>query len=211
MAYFEPKIVLDTAYPLKRQRGERRDAHLAFLDYYAMGAKRSIQKLLDKYRAQAQQTPAPPTTRHMTLARWSAENLWQARLDAQSDIETAEKMRVWEERRKAHAEREWEYAQALFERAETMLKYPLTEQKQTADGRTVILKPVRWRASDITRYLETANELARRALGLTERLEITGDLQVNTAVELPDFDAMDTDELEDIIHAAELFQKFTRG
>jgi hypothetical protein len=58
-------------------------SYAALLDYARMGAGRSLRGLVGDYRKQSvdeQCTEKPPTTRFPTIARWSTEHDWQARV-----------------------------------------------------------------------------------------------------------------------------------
>jgi hypothetical protein len=72
-------------------------ARKAYLDYEAMGDKRSIRNLLDTYRTRSANGEDVPTTRHETIGKWSSEWDWQARIKQHDE---AEAERVREEERK---------------------------------------------------------------------------------------------------------------
>lgn len=53
----------------------------AFADYVSLGPSRSLQKLVDFYRATPQSSTKPPPTRHLdTLKDWSVKHGWQDRI-----------------------------------------------------------------------------------------------------------------------------------
>lgn len=58
---------------------ESPDAVKAFADYYELGASRSLEKLLDRYRSG---TEPAPTRRMTTLKTWSTTFGWQDRIRA---------------------------------------------------------------------------------------------------------------------------------
>jgi hypothetical protein len=73
----------------------------------------------------------------------------------------------WERRQEQLREREWELAQAMAEKAASMLQFPLVEKiVSTEDGETVIIAPVRWSMSDIPRLSSTLSKLGRLASGM---------------------------------------------
>jgi hypothetical protein len=113
--------------------------------------------------------------------RWPERvNAWDAMLRsrdlaAREAAQAAEAER-WAARRAAEAEREWEAAQALMDKATTMLRFNLTVTERTGpDGETVIIKPARWSMSDAARLMDTAAKLARLAAGMeTDRATLQG-------------------------------------
>jgi hypothetical protein len=163
----------DKDNPLARCQGETKRANTALADYAMMGPARSLAKLAEHYVSQPA-TSAPPTRRLNALKRWSTRHDWQARVSAWEDIKRAEAEEEWGRRRSELCEIEWGKARQLLERADAMLKLPLTEKIVDSDGQMVVIKPVRWSAADIARYTETASKLMRLAAGMeTERTDVT--------------------------------------
>ena len=62
-------------------------AKQAWNDYLAMGAGRSLEKLLSQYREQGESKTRVPTLRMATLTSWSVAFGWQARLAEIADAE----------------------------------------------------------------------------------------------------------------------------
>lgn len=61
---------------------ETAKAKQAFEDYFQLGPKRSLQKLLTEYEKRHQTaTKPPPTLRLRTLKTWSREHGWQERIE----------------------------------------------------------------------------------------------------------------------------------
>jgi hypothetical protein len=80
----------DSDAPLNRIKGESRKAHSALMDYFLMGAGRSLRKLLDRFSKQHENessTELPPTTKWTTLSKWSHIHYWQARIARQTEID----------------------------------------------------------------------------------------------------------------------------
>ncbi len=80
----------DPDAPLNRIKGESKKAHSAFVDYFLMGAGRSLRKLGDKYIKQSSndhQAKEPPTKKPNTLMAWSLRHHWQSRIARQTEID----------------------------------------------------------------------------------------------------------------------------
>ena len=85
----------DQDAPLNRIKGESQKAHSSLMDYWLMGAGRSLRKLFDEYQRQAngqqetntEPTKEPPTKSWWTLSDWSKNNHWQARVARQIEID----------------------------------------------------------------------------------------------------------------------------
>lgn len=114
------------------------------------------------------------------LERWSSRWNWVERAAAYDShmavIEQIERERVaaenarkWEERKEEARESGWALYLALKEKADSMLKFPLTRQT-TKDGNTVV-EPARWTFHTAARVAEVAVKLARLTVELsTENL-----------------------------------------
>lgn len=73
----------------------------AFEDFWELGDRRSLAKLLDKYRREAKAGLDVPTKRMATLGQWSTDHNWQARAKERTAQELAERR----ERHRLEAER----------------------------------------------------------------------------------------------------------
>ena len=118
------------------------------------------------------------------ISRWSSRYRWKERL-MQFHVEDAERQnkakeqaalehaKLIESRKVIVMERAWELADALFKKASLIAKWPLEQQTRTEnDGKTtIIIEPTkRWQQSDAGRLGEVADELARLAVGLPQRV-----------------------------------------
>jgi hypothetical protein len=79
----------DSDAPLNRIKSETQKAHNALMDYFLMGAGRSLRTLIERYRkwgftADNGGTKSAPTVRFNTLAGWSTRFHWQARIAQQA-------------------------------------------------------------------------------------------------------------------------------
>jgi len=64
---------------IEKIASESGKAYQSLLDYWNMGASRSITKLVELYMA----SPSPPTTRYSTVAGWSSRYNWKERIEAE--------------------------------------------------------------------------------------------------------------------------------
>lgn len=106
-------MTFDKDNPLNRIKGETIKAHNALMDYFLMGAKRSLAKLHQKYTNTTLNTP--PTLHIETLKIWSSRWSWQARIAqqaendnaiilAQIEKENADKLTNWQAQHMSEAE-----------------------------------------------------------------------------------------------------------
>jgi hypothetical protein len=97
----------DPEAPLSRIKGESKKAHSAFMDYFLMGAGRSLRKLLAEFSKQhenASSTKHPPTTKWTTLSKWSHIHRWQARIARQTEIDNETALEQYRQRHMSPAE-----------------------------------------------------------------------------------------------------------
>ena len=73
--------------PQNKKPKETPGALQAYLDYEAMGAERSLDKLVQAYRTQSATGHPVPTTRVETVHKWSSEQGWQERVKAREEQE----------------------------------------------------------------------------------------------------------------------------
>lgn len=121
-------------------------ANAALQDYYRLGPGRSLRALFDKYRNRngADAGLKPPTRRDSTLRQWSADLAWQARVDAQAELDRvaeaaakaaalAEEAAKWAARRIEVRDRDWSQAERLRELADKIMaeapKFTKTSRK----------------------------------------------------------------------------------
>jgi hypothetical protein len=111
----------DPQAPLNRIKGESQKAHNALMDYWMMGAGRSLRKLFEEYEKQADEsekqadeseqqennaepTKKPPTTSWWTLSDWSQKKHWQARIARQKEIDDEIALEQYRQRHMSPAE-----------------------------------------------------------------------------------------------------------
>lgn len=197
-----------------RQPKETAKAFEAFAIYKELGASRSIEaagKRLGKSNA--------------LLENWSSQHLWVSRARAWDEHlgELEARARIEAEQRRAtrraeaqirREDREEALADALTERAEMMLKFPLSSAKtsseqvvdpvtgQVVENKTTVINPAKWQFRDAALIADTASKLGRRALGMDEeRTAHTlsgpggGPVQVETQPAAFDLERLTTEQL----------------
>lgn len=108
-------ITFDPKNPLSPCEGENAKNHAAFLDYFGMGAGRSIRNLAEAYRLQQSRqsdstvtadaiSALPPTTDERTLFRWSSTYKWQERIQCEQALEADRTRLEWRTRRQQLAQ-----------------------------------------------------------------------------------------------------------
>lgn len=79
------------ADPLARRSGESAAANRALNDYALMGCKRSLNKLIDRYKKQTKHRPKThqktPTLKISTIKDWSRKNQWVERVEQYDELE----------------------------------------------------------------------------------------------------------------------------
>ncbi len=158
--------------PWEQHPDESSKAYEAFRLYAEMGSERSLEKVCQNH---IKSLP--------TVKKWSVQYQWVARARAfdayLADLELAmmesefkDRAKKWADRKEALLEREWATGERLMQRAEEMLKLPLLEQIVSADGQTIVIRPVRWSASTILSTIDLGSKLMRLAVGEpTQRTE----------------------------------------
>jgi len=159
----------------QRDRNGELESNLWFhrrTEYRLMPKPRSLLECVNRARDEKGQNRSNyvPGAWRRAFKEWQwkeAAEAWDEHLRQEDEAE-------WEDRRKQIKEREWEGAEKLLERVEKMLGYPLAEViQEDKEGRIFKVQPVRWRQSDVTRFMEMASKLARLAAGMeTERQQV---------------------------------------
>jgi len=183
--------------PLQRCPGETRKANQALRDYTLMGPGRSLRKLHQRYTGPTPENDEnEPPTRHLrTLKAWSARYRWQDRVEVWERLKAAEDEAMWDERRRALREREWEASDRLMDKVEQMLKFPVARVTRE-DGTTI--EPARWKLFDVARVAKAASELGRLAAEIppTVRLLHGGSVKQRHRT---DWSGVTDEELDDVI------------
>lgn len=161
------------ANPLDRRESDTARSWLALQDYAAMGAGRSLEKLVERYRNGADSVPARRLT---TLKDWSRSGDWQARVaaydEAQAATLRAEREAVRRQRRIALEEADWKDGDELRRRAlELLAEVPKflrrseTEVQQDGELIRVITLALATGPAELARTLKVASALQRLSTG----------------------------------------------
>lgn len=156
----------------ERQPGEGREAFEAFRQYRDIEPReRSIDAAF--CAATGQQKGNKRAAGRWT--HWSREWEWVSRAEAYDrylrDLELAareeaiaKEQALWAERQREAREDEWRHSRMLNDKFRQMAQLPVVEQVVTdPQGRTVIIKPVRWTMANLGQLAEIASKLARQA------------------------------------------------
>jgi len=161
--------------PYDQQPGESTKNYTAFRCYLDAGPQRSV-RMVSRKLAKCK----------ALISRWSSAWQWVSRVraweadDARRRQQAEEELalrdaRKWAVRQQRVRDDEYDLGQAMLARAREMLAFPLTRKIVREEGRTIIIEPARWQASDVSRMADVAAELVRRSSGLaTSRLELGG-------------------------------------
>ena len=170
---------------LAQRPDESHRAHAAFVDYALMGPGRSLRGLHAKYRHQIDSgsaTEKPPSSRLRTLGEWSSKYEWQKRIEAwTAELKQADQV-LWEGRRRAIREADFEAGEALRNLAADILQETPQFLKTTrrfvkgGDGlpdREVITVGIDVGA--MLKALAQASDLQRQAAGMPKIVDVTSD------------------------------------
>lgn len=160
---------------------EEAKPYLAFCLYRNLGPReRTVRKAHELYRGMV---PGSRTSAGLPpyFNRWSSDYQWKDRARAY-DVHLLEEIRraeeeavrgranVWAQRFDAQREQEWLQAEALMERVDQMLSFPIARTTTVHEGKggkrtTIIVEPADWRLADIAVLVKTASALGRLAIG----------------------------------------------
>lgn len=142
--------------PWEPQKGESPPAYQAFAEYRDLGEARSLESVARLLSKSSQ-----------LLKRWSARWKWVERSQAydthMQEIEQKAREKALTKKAEDWATKELEMAGLLYEKAKSMLGFPLTKQV-TKDGQTVVM-PADWRMRDAAAIAEAGIKMERLARG----------------------------------------------
>jgi hypothetical protein len=110
------------------------------------------------------------------MERWSTQWGWFDRaaswdeymLDVErraAELQAQERAKIWLDRDEKLRERRWKIAEALLQKAEQMLQFPLaTVTRDNPDGTTTVVKPGKWSFGQAARLIETGMEQSQAAV-----------------------------------------------
>ncbi len=170
---------------LAQRDGETDKAYAAFVDYALMGPGRSLRKLWDRYRGQnggKAGAEKPPSKRLATLETWSSKFAWQKRIEAWAAEQQQVDQALWNGRRRAIREADWEAGEALRSLAADILAQTPQFLKTTrrlvkgtngAPDREVITVGIDTGA--MLKALAQASDLQRQAAEMPKVVDVTSD------------------------------------
>jgi hypothetical protein len=189
------RVVFDPENSLDRIEDETTKANLALYEFAALGAQRSMRKLLEVFEKRTN----APTYSIKTIELWSARFGWQDRIAAWEKVRCKRKEDEWLKRRHEQEETEWLVSTKLFALVSTMLaeapKFLKTRRRVVKEtGQEIITMELDSRF--MVAAAEAASKLGRLAAGMdTERqhLEHSGVLPV------VDVSGMDDEQLRNAL------------
>ncbi len=181
----------DKEDPLRRIEGETVRANQALKDYASLGAGRTVNKLLDKYKNHVIVGENPPSRNYMVMARWSTKYFWLDRVGAWQDLQQKEAQTFNAARYEAMQQRVLTLGEALMKKAEEMIKWPIEKEEQeiSSDGHTIIIKkyPAKWEFTTPAQFVKVTHELFALINGKP------------TAIHKFDLDKMNDDQLREYL------------
>jgi hypothetical protein len=154
--------------PWERRPGETSKSFAAFAVYRDLGPERSLSKVAKRLSKRVEQ-----------MKRWSRENDWKARADQfdhHIDVEVrrealaraTEERRVWEEMGQHHRVQMIVAAEAMWERANQLLSWPVSEQtvREDKNGRqsSTTISPAKWSLDTVVRLFKFSHSLQSEAM-----------------------------------------------
>jgi len=158
----------------ERQKGE--DGQLEpmlwfdrFTDFLHQDAPRSIARMVNEWRdavGRPRAKDVPGSWRKQSL-RWR----WRDRAQAWDVEQRRLRDEQWASREVLRRTRNWDLSEALHEKVNQMLAFPVEQVTTTTgeDGQvTQIFNPADWAPKDVARYAEVAAKLAKEATGVDD-------------------------------------------
>ncbi|MEN9246826.1 MAG: hypothetical protein Q6L19_01565 [Gloeomargarita sp. GMQP_bins_69] len=147
----------------ERQPREPKIAYDAFCRYREMGGQRRLELLLPAYGLRRLQRWYSRWQWAERSAAWDQylAMLWQRHVQQRQQYQ----QEVWRQRREQWREMEWDYVRALQRKVDALLSLPVTRQRTTHNGKTVIIEPLNWTLGDVTQLVQLLREVGRQVLG----------------------------------------------
>lgn len=148
-----------------------------FMRFRLMGVRRSVRAVyLREFSQKADEGgEKPPAAWYEAAKEWR----WRERAEAWDETERERIRQEWRAFAVEWRGKERRIAEALLEKAEQMLQFPVAKISrviaENGDQITQIVEPADWRFTDVTRLADTASKLARLAAELEtqrQRVEI---------------------------------------
>ena len=107
-----------------------------------------------------------------------------AKLFISKEEAVANTAELWAERRNQQRDKELEMRDMLIARVTEMMKMPLVEQTISKDGKTIIIKPVKWNQGDLVRLAATVSKLGRLSAEMeTDRSTVDVELSLAASID----------------------------
>jgi hypothetical protein len=155
------------------------------LYYRPLGPERSVLGAYKAWRAaegrQRQTEPRrAPESWYKAAEKWDWDVRAQAWDKAQMDALRDQESDKWLARQLEAREKEWTAAEALWQRIEEMMRFPLAAVSRPNEaGGTTVINPTKWSHRDIAAFAKAASDLARQATEMaTSRSHLEVDLSV---------------------------------
>lgn len=151
--------------PWEPQKGESMPAYQAWCCFLEMGNERSTRAVAQRLGKTA-----------ALIARWSSRWGWVERIASyeayMQEIEQKAREKALTKKAEDWATKELEMAALLYDKAKSMLAFPLAKQV-TKDGQTVVM-PADWRMRDAAAIAEAGVKMERLARGeSTDRITVS--------------------------------------
>lgn len=146
-----------------------------FTAYRLAGPNRSLLGCVNREREQKgiKRYNSVPGAWSRAFDKWR----WRERAEAWDEHRRQEDEAKWQERREELREKEWDTASKLLEKAEQMLRFPVS--KAIVEEKNTIIEPAGWKFRDVTAIAETASKLARLASGIETARETASVLNID--------------------------------
>jgi hypothetical protein len=161
-----PKHNLPTLPIWLQQPDETNAAYRGFLAFRDLGPRRTLAATAKKMRdaAKGQYNKRPPGKMDRWCSAWQwvrRAKDWDNQVQVEEDKVKIAYAAIWEKRRLESIEECYQTARGLIEKAQAMLRVPVTQQK-TKDG-TLIVNPAKWSFRDVAEIFKVAAELKQKA------------------------------------------------
>lgn len=157
---------------MRTWRREDREPNLWFERFTRFRLRGPRRSLLAAYNAEREEQGGVRRTKvpgawDRAAKQWQ----WRERAEAWDEHQRQREESAWERRRRDLRKQEWITSQALIDKADQMLKFPLaktTKEDKSADGKNVVVTtvlPMNWSMRDAANLLKAASQLGRSAVG----------------------------------------------
>lgn len=136
-----------------------------FRRYLEMGPDRTLISVYNRFRMSEgrKKSPTLSDSWKKTCSYWR----WRDRASAYDDWLADERdEQILATMRELNAKR-LEIGRKLFEHVEEMLNYPLTVEKESRDGKTILIMPAKWKLADVEKLFNLGDVLVKDAMSNT--------------------------------------------